>query len=306
MVGPRTHARTPSAPRHGRRPTRAAALRTPRFGAAVLAVTGGLALVVGAGTGVALGGGAMPVEPAAAAAAPVRAVDRLASDTARGVAPTATPTPAVAPTPTVNPEPEPAPDAVDAAGLTAADRAAGLLSLAVPQGASGELVVVPGSEPAPTAAATVRTVRVEVEAGLAVDPVAFAATVMATLNDPRGWGADGSVSFARTDGDAQIRVLLASPDTVDALCAPLQTVGLYSCGRYGHAALNHTRWVSGTDEFTDLTQYRQYLVNHEVGHLLGQPHEQCPSDGSLAPIMQQQTVRVAPCLPNAWPHPDAG
>ena len=45
-----------------------------------------------------------------------------------------------------------------------------------------------------------------------MDGPAFAATVMATLNDPRGWGADGSLSFARTDGDAELRVILASPD----------------------------------------------------------------------------------------------
>jgi len=145
-----------------------------------------------------------------------------------------------------------------------------------------------------------------VEAGLDIDPVAFAATVMATLNDPRGWGADGSVSFARTDGEAQVRVVLASPDTVDDMCAPLNTRGIYSCGRYGHAALNHTRWVSGADEFTDMTQYRQYLVNHEVGHLLGRQHVQCPAAGQVAPIMQQQTISVAPCLPNGWPFPDAG
>ena len=198
------------------------------------------------------------------------------------------------------------PDAVDAAGLTAADRAAGLTSLAEPTSASGELVIVPGGEPAPNPAADVRTVRVEVEAGLDIDPVAFAATVMATLNDPRGWGADGSVSFARTDGEAQVRVVLASPDTVDDMCAPLNTRGIYSCGRYGHAALNHTRWVSGADEFTDMTQYRQYLVNHEVGHLLGRQHVQCPAAGQVAPIMQQQTISVAPCLPNGWPFPDAG
>ena len=89
--------------------------------------------------------------------------------------------------------------------------------------------MVPGTDPGPGTGA-VRTVRVEVEDGLAVDGPAFAATVMATLNDPRGWGADGSVSFARTDGDAELRVILASPATVDDLCAPLDTGGEVSCG----------------------------------------------------------------------------
>ncbi|WP_225753145.1 DUF3152 domain-containing protein [Actinotalea sp. Marseille-Q4924] len=190
-------------------------------------------------------------------------------------------------------------------GMTPADAAAGLLSLATPAAAGGELVVVPGSEPAPLPDRRVRTVRVEVEAGLEVDGALFARTVMDALNDPRGWVAEGEVSFARTDGDAELRVVLASPQKVDEMCAPLRTESLYSCGAYGHAALNHMRWVQGTEEFTDLTQYRQYLVNHEVGHLLGRRHVGCPGAGQVAPIMQQQTIQVAPCVPNGWPYPDA-
>ena len=144
------------------------------------------------------------------------------------------------------------------------------------------------------------------EAGLEIDGPMFAQAVMAILNDPRGWGADGSLTFARTDGDAEIRVVLASPDLVDDLCAPLETVGRFSCGTNGHAALNHTRWVEATGEFADRNEYRQYLVNHEVGHLLGHRHEDCPRAGAVAPLMQQQSVTVAPCLPNGWPFPDAG
>ena len=193
---------------------------------------------------------------------------------------------------------------VGADGLTLADRRAGLLSVAVPESATGTLVVVPGSVPAPHPERKVRTVRVEYEEGLDIDGEVFAEFVMAALNDPRGWGGDESMSFARTDGTAQIRVVVASPSKVDAMCAPLNTHGDYSCGRYGHAAINHTRWVQATEEFTDLTQYRQYVVNHEVGHLLGRQHVSCPTAGRLAPIMQQQSIKVAPCLPNAWPFPD--
>lgn len=192
----------------------------------------------------------------------------------------------------------------DAEGLTGEDRAAGVLAAAVPPQASGALHVVAGEEPAPHDAARVVPVRVEVEQGLAVDPEAFAVTVMEILNDPRGWGGDGSVVFARTEGAAPVRVTLASPRTVDALCAPLRTVSLYSCGRGGVAALNAMRWVEGSPEFDDMTSYRQYLVNHEVGHLLGHQHVGCPGEGLPAPIMQQQTIAVAPCVPNGWPFPD--
>ncbi|GCD21999.1 hypothetical protein CTKZ_35610 [Cellulomonas algicola] len=188
-------------------------------------------------------------------------------------------------------------------GLTLVDVQAGLLSAEIPERAAGTFSVVPGSDPGP-GTGRVRTIRVEVEDGLAVDGARFAQTVMTTLNDPRGWGADGSVSFARTDGPAELRVTLASPESVDDLCAPLDTNGQVSCGRAGNAVLNLRRWVLATQELAgDKVTYRQYLVNHEVGHLLGHGHEKCPAPGALAPLMQQQSYKAAPCVPNPWPFP---
>ena len=115
----------------------------------------------------------------------------------------------------------------------------------------------------------------------------------------------GSLSFARTDGDGELRVLLASPATVDDLCAPLETEGQVSCGTYGRAVLNLRRWVLATQEYAaDKAAYRQYLVNHEVGHALGHNHERCPGTGLPAPVMQQQTLGLDGCVQNSWPHPD--
>ncbi|WP_372594688.1 DUF3152 domain-containing protein [Actinotalea sp.] len=296
-------------PQHGaRRQREAGGLRRSRgrFGAVALAVAGLLGLGAGAGTALAAIDARVLPESAASPGTDVGAQASPGTDggsdaSARASStpsPTATPTPVVTPEPTESPEPT-------GPVLSAADLSAGLLSTAEPTAASGELAIVAGNVPAPDpSASSIRTVRVEVEVGLDIDGPVFADMVMASLNDPRGWGAGGTISFARTDGDAEIRVVLASPDLVDAMCAPLNTNGIYSCGRYGHAAINHTRWVSGTDEFPDMTVYRQYVVNHEVGHLLGHPHETCPAAGELAPLMQQQTIAVAPCLPNAWPYPD--
>lgn len=205
--------------------------------------------------------------------------------------PTVVPVVAAAP-PTITTAPEP----------PSADERAGVLGEVVPQVGFGETVVVPGSVPAP-GPGPVRTVRVEVEGGLPVDRPAFADFVLATLNDPRGWGRDGAMSFARTDGDAEIIVVLASPDTSARLCRPLRTGGTLSCRNGQRAVLTHYRWVLADPDYgTDRTGYRQYLVNHEVGHFLGYGHVPCPGAGVAAPVMQQQTKGLLGCAPNAWPY----
>ena len=181
----------------------------------------------------------------------------------------------------------------------------GLWRLDVPTDAGGELRTVAGTTEPPRDAARVATVRGEGETGLGVDGQEFARQVMTTLNDPRGWGHDGSVVFARTDGEADIDVTLASPATTDALCAPVDTGGTVSCGRVGFAVLNAERWAHGAEPFLaaggTVAEYRQYLVNHEVGHVIGRPHVDCPAPGVTAPVMVQQTLGLDGCLPNGWP-----
>lgn len=170
------------------------------------------------------------------------------------------------------------------------------------QRGQGALDAVPGSVSAPGRGEVV-AVRVDVERGIGVAVQAFADEVMDTLNDPRSWGGDGTRTFARTDGTADVRVILASPLTAADLCRPLVTNGRLSCSSGERAILTSYRWANGTAEFPDLGVYRHYVVNHEVGHVLGQAHERCPAAGQPAPVMQQQTIRVAPCTPNAWPFP---
>ena len=186
--------------------------------------------------------------------------------------------------------------------LSSADRDAGLLGRMLGP-SSGGFVVAAGSAPA-LQTRTVYAVRIEVERGLPVDRDRFAAFVLATLNDSRGWSHGGDLSFARTDGPADLILVLASPDTTDLLCRPLDTGGVLSCRRGDRAVLTMHRWVNGTPDYADdPTAYRQYVLNHEVGHWLGHGHVSCPSPGSPAPVMQQQTLGVQECLPNPWPHP---
>ena len=155
-----------------------------------------------------------------------------------------------------------------------------------------------------------RTYSVEITDGLASrQPLEeFTAFVDAALGDPdRGWTSTGSVRLQRVADprDADVRVLLASPSTVDTLCARagLRTGGIYSCWNGEYAALNSMRWFGGVTHVPDLQLYRTYLVNHEVGHGIGHGHRSCPGAGRLAPVMMQLTKSTYGCVPNAWPHP---
>jgi len=201
-----------------------------------------------------------------------------------------------------DPTPEVAPTPGPVAGVAPTDRAAGVATRDLAQTGSGRLLVVPGQVSAPRNAPIMR-VRVEVEEGIGADGPAFAAFVMDTLNDDRSWGRGGALTFARTDGPADIRVILASPATSARLCAPAQTRGTMSCGGGDKAVLTMFRWMNGIPDYgTDRTAYRHYLVNHEVGHVLGHSHTYC-DPGHLAPVMVQQTNGLHGCLPNAWPFP---
>lgn len=149
------------------------------------------------------------------------------------------------------------------------------------------------------------SVEVEPETGLDVDEVE--AEVSRILTDARSWTADGRVSFQRVGGPwARVRVVVARPATVDRFCgdAGLRTGGRVSCWDGFRTMLNLDRWTVGVPHFRgDLVTYREYLVNHEVGHGLGFGHVGCPRPGMLAPVMMQQTGGVGACQPNGWPFP---
>lgn len=176
------------------------------------------------------------------------------------------------------------------------------------------------------------TYTVEVEEG--VDPAdfggdgAFARLVEATLANPRSWIGGGEVAFRRIDsGTPDLRISMTSTDTARELCGyqiELETSCFYPPAPHQRVVLNEARWVRGAISYQgDDLLYRQYLINHEVGHGIGyEAHEACPADGALAPVMMQQTFgtansdvmaldpylqanRTLVCQPNPWPFPAA-
>lgn len=153
------------------------------------------------------------------------------------------------------------------------------------------------------------TVGLQVERGLDSDNAAIARQVSSILLDPRGWQGVDHISFHLLTADQlakgavpDVLVTIAGPDTVDNLCAPLNTEGELSCGNAGRAVLNYKRWMDGISYYgKDLKGYRSYLVGHEVGHIIGHGHATCAAKGQPAPVMQQQTKGLQGCTPWPWP-----
>jgi len=121
--------------------------------------------------------------------------------------------------------------------------------------------------------------------------------VAAYLNDPHGWSKKGYFFMpVRSNGDVIIR--LSSPQTIEKKCGLPK--GL-SCAELNgkHMYLNADRWFYGASKSKlSLDDYRQYMVSHEIGHILGFDHEQCPCKGCPAPIMMQQTLGIDQCKTN--------
>jgi hypothetical protein len=127
------------------------------------------------------------------------------------------------------------------------------------------------------------------------NPVQIQFYVMVYLNDPDGWS---NYSFEPVSSNEDVLIRLSSSETIakicglpkDLSCAELKGKNMY---------LNSDRWFHGASKSgLGLDDYRQYMVSHEMGHILGVDHKQCPCAGCKAPIMMQQTLGIGKCIPN--------
>ena len=293
----------PSLNGHRRRPSRRAnrpadqAPRSRRLASVVLAVTAVIGLV--AGLQFAANRPTSADTPAAPASAPAQARPETPS-------PTNTPSP---------------PARTYASSAEVPDGAP------VPVAGSGVWTVVPGTSGV-VGSGRVRTYRIEIEQGVTPPEgaAAFAQTVQATLADPRSWSGGGNIAVRRIDsGEPALHIRLASQRTARLKCGYEIPIDV-SCRNGDKVYLSGVRWIRGALAFDgDLASYRQYMVNHEVGHFFGKRHRPCDTAGGPAPVMMQQTFSTSNneilditaehpqgvniprdgkvCTPNPWPFP---
>ena len=128
-------------------------------------------------------------------------------------------------------------------------------------------------------------------------PVQIGYYVGAYLNDPDGWSKHGYF-FESVDNNESVSIRLSSPNTIKKICG---LPGNLSCAELGgrFVYLNADRWFNGASASKlSLDNYRQYMVSHEIGHILGFEHEKCPCKNCKAPIMMQQTKGIGNCNPS--------
>ncbi|QNE23027.1 DUF3152 domain-containing protein [Kribbella qitaiheensis] len=165
--------------------------------------------------------------------------------------------------------------------------------------------VLPGDPATIGSSGQLMRFQIAIEGGIqGVDGPAFAKFVRKTYGAPQGWTAAGQWRFRQVGPgqNANFKLLLVTPETRDILCGG--GPDRYTSCRIGdNVVLNVARWAHAVPNYgASLTAYRQYMVNHETGHRLGNHHELCPGPGQPAPVMEQQTLGLHGCVANSWPY----
>lgn len=146
------------------------------------------------------------------------------------------------------------------------------------------------------------TYSIESRGGITTDIETFAALAAETLADSKGWLRAGAI-FTRVESGGDFRLILATAAQVGAASPTCSTK--WSCRAGKLVLINEDRWTGATDSWNtaggSLRDYRHMVINHEVGHFIGNGHKSCPGVGQLAPVMQQQSIDLQGCKHNPWP-----
>jgi len=115
------------------------------------------------------------------------------------------------------------------------------------------------------------------------------------LSHKKSW----KINFIQDDLKFDFEITLTSANKIKKAC---KFTGL-SCADTSHKKIyiNNFRWIKGAKlSELSLKNYRIYLINHEVGHILGFSHAK-PIRNQKVPVMNQHTLGIYPGKPYMWP-----
>lgn len=129
----------------------------------------------------------------------------------------------------------------------------------------------------------------------------FTNHVKRILSHPKSWNVDFVYVNNDIDADVFMNIYLTTDNFISKVCGfdekPLSCANMNTRDIY----INEYRWLHGSVKSKmNLEDYRNYVINHEVGHALGFLHEK-PRKNCKCPVMHQQTLYVEPGKPNPFP-----
>lgn len=134
-----------------------------------------------------------------------------------------------------------------------------------------------------------------------------------TLSDTRGWKKHGYIfhqlmpsvggmyrkDLAKKQRTFHIR--LSTNETIHKVCG-FKDLSCASMQNDKNMYMNAKLWIENSENARmHILDYRRYVINHEIGHLLGFYHDTCSKNkDEECSIMYQQTISKGCCKPNPW------
>lgn len=150
-----------------------------------------------------------------------------------------------------------------------------------------------------------------VDSDVEYSPKLFSKKIIKTLKDPEGWESVDKIRFKYVSpkkfkeirSKNKIFIRLSTNRTISDICGFDPKERLSCCDMLTREVfINFHRWKHGAKPSKlNIYDYREYVINHEVGHAIGRLHTGCPCMGCSAPIMMQHTISIGKCSPNSKP-----